>query len=137
MTATALPPGLAETRSASLRTEPDVFRCVTLNTHRGSGPDLGCLLRTTEPDDARRLELLHDTAAYTFWIAEWLQRHRDRYDAVGLQEVFGGMLGFGARPLSRFSQDDYYRVLSGYETALTHPIGVAGFRYANVLLCRE
>jgi endonuclease/exonuclease/phosphatase family metal-dependent hydrolase len=137
MTSTATLPDLAGRRPAPSRAESDVFRCLTLNTHRGGGPDLACLLRTAEPNEARRLELLHDTAAYTFWIAEWLQRRRHRYDAVGLQEVFGGMLGFGARPLSRFSQDDYYRVLSGYETALTHPIGLAGFRYANVLLCRE
>ncbi len=114
----------------------DVFRCVTLNTHRGAGPDIDCLRRTCEPQETRRLELLHDAAAYTCWIAEWLQRNRDRYDAVGLQEVFGGVLGLGARPLSRFTQDDYYRVLSGYETALSHAVGFAGFRYANVLLCR-
>src|SRR6185295_18839017 len=73
---------------------------------------------------------------YTYWIAEWLQKNHARYDAVGLQEVFGGVLGLGARPLSRFTQDDYYRVLSGYETALSHSVGFAGFRYANVLLCR-
>src|SRR6185295_18858718 len=86
----------------------DVFRCVTLNTHRGGGPDIDCLRRTSEPSDVRRLELLHDAAAYTYWNAEWLQRNRHRYDAVGLQEVFGGVLGLGARPLSRFTQDDYY-----------------------------
>jgi endonuclease/exonuclease/phosphatase family metal-dependent hydrolase len=112
----------------------DVFRCVTLNTHRGDGPDIDCLRRTSEPDEARRLEVLHDTAAYTYWIAEWLQKNHDRYDAVALQEVFDGVLGLGA--LARFSQDDYYRVLSGYETALSHAVGFAGFRYANVLLCR-
>jgi endonuclease/exonuclease/phosphatase family metal-dependent hydrolase len=113
----------------------DVFRCVTLNTHRGQGPNIDCLRRTAEPDEARRLELLHDAAAYTYWIAEWLQKHRDLYDAVALQEVFGGVLGLGA--LSRFSQDDYYRELSGFETALSHAVGFAGFRYSNVLLCRS
>jgi endonuclease/exonuclease/phosphatase family metal-dependent hydrolase len=136
MAPTASLPNLLAPPLARMDTDTALFRCVTLNTHRGSGPDLACLLSKVEPAEARRLELLHDTSAYTFWIAEWLQQRRHRYDAVGLQEVFGGILGFGARPLSRFSQDDYYRVLSGYETALTHPIGVAGFRYANVLLCR-
>jgi endonuclease/exonuclease/phosphatase family metal-dependent hydrolase len=126
---------LAQTRE--IDSGGSLFRAVTLNTHRGTGPDLECLRRTSEPDEARRLELLHDTRAYTYWIAEWLQRHRDRYDAVGLQEVFGGLLGLRRAPLSRFSQDDYYRVLSGYGTALSHAVGFAGFRYANVLLCRE
>jgi len=135
MTTTAYP---VETEAPPPRIDvaTDVFRCVTLNTHRGSGPDMDCLRRTSEPDEARRLEVLHDAAAYTYWIADWLQRNRRRYDAVGLQEVFGGVLGLGARPLSRFSQDDCYRVLSGYETALSHAVGFAGFRYANVLLCR-
>jgi endonuclease/exonuclease/phosphatase family metal-dependent hydrolase len=112
----------------------DLFRCLTLNTHRGSGPKLDYLLRTAEPSQARRLELLHDAAAYTCWIAEWLQRRRDLYDAVGLQEVFGGVLGLGA--LTRFTQDDSYRFLSGYETVLSHAVGFAGFRYANMLLAR-
>src|SRR5204863_4580838 len=109
----------------------DVFRCVTVNTHRGRGPDVACLRRTAEPAQAARLDLLHDTAAYTYWIAEWLQRRRDLYDAVALQEVWGGVLGLSSRPFSRFQQDDYYRVLSGFETALSHAVGFAGFRYAN------
>lgn len=133
-TALALP-GTGTPRPRHVGSARDLFRVVTLNTHRGRGPDIGCLRRTVEPDESRRLELLHETAAYTYWIAEWLQRHRDRFDAVGLQEVFGGIFGFGLRP--RSTQDDYYRVLSGYETALSHPIGIVGFRYANVLLCRE
>ena len=133
MTSTAPLPEIApppmRRRAASL----GEFRCVTFNTHRGQGPDLGCLRRTTDAEEARRLELLHDTAAYTLWIAEWLQRERDLYDAVGLQEVFGGL--FGLR--SRSSQDDYYRVLSGYETVISHAVGFAAFRYANLLLCRD
>ncbi len=135
-TALALP-GTGAPHSRRIETARDLFRVVTFNTHRGQGPDIGCLRRTVEPDDSRRLELLHETAAYTYWIAEWLQRHHDRFDAVGLQEVFGGLFGFGLLPLARSAQDDYYRVLSGYETALSHPIGIALFRYANVLLCRE
>jgi len=135
MTTTAFPVE-ADVFAPRLDVTTDVFRCVTLNTHRGSGPDIDCLRRTSDENERNRLELLHDTAAYTYWIAEWLQKNRDRYDAVGLQEVFGGILGLGSRPLSRFTQDDYYRVLSGYETALSHLVGFAGFRYANVLLCR-
>ena len=135
MTSTALLPGAIAPTSRA--TETGVFRCVTLNTHRGSGPDLACLRRTSEPEETRRLEILHDTKAYTYWIAEWLQSRRDAYDAVGLQEVWGGVLGLGTRPFSRFAQDDYYRVLSGYGAALSHRVGFAGFRYANVLLLRE
>lgn len=135
MTTTATLPRTTATQAPELALDKCVFRCVTLNTHRGRGPDIACLRRTSEPDEARRLELLHDTAAYTYWIAEWLQRHRDRYDAVGLQEVFGGILGLGRT--AGTTQDDYYRVLSGYGTALSHCVGFAGFRYANLLLCRE
>src|SRR6185436_19223930 len=140
MTTTATPPmtpidAVTGTVSAPRRAVgTDVFRCVTVNTHRGRGPDVACLRRTAEPAQAARLDLLHDTAAYTYWIAEWLQRRRDLYDAVALQEVWGGVLGLGTRPFSRFQQDDYYRVLSGFETALSHAVGFAGFRYANVLL---
>jgi endonuclease/exonuclease/phosphatase family metal-dependent hydrolase len=137
MTTAVAFPGTGAPHTRRVETARDLFRVVTLNTHRGQGPDIGCLRRTVEPDESRRLELLHETAAYTYWIAEWLQRHKDRFDAVGLQEVFGGLFGFGLRPLARSAQDDYYRVLSGYETALSHPIGIALFRYANVLLCRE
>jgi endonuclease/exonuclease/phosphatase family metal-dependent hydrolase len=136
MTATATLPEIHRPPSTARAADTDLFRCVTLNTHRGSGPDLECLVRTCDPDEAKRLAYLHDTAAYTYWIAEWLQQHRDRYDAVALQEVFGGLFGFGLGR-QRFPQDDYYRVLSGYQTALSHPIGLAAFRYANVLLCRE
>src|SRR5215510_1344047 len=127
MTSTAPLPGIAPPPVRRRAAPSGEFRCVTFNTHRGQGPDLGCLRRTTDPEEARRLELLHDTAAYTLWIAEWLQRERDLYDAVGLQEVFGGL--FGLR--SRSSQDDYYRVLSGYETVISHAVGFAAFRYSN------
>ena len=134
MNDTATLPRPADPAESRRETAADLFRCVTLNTHRGSGPDIECLTRTSEPEESRRLAPLHDTDAYTYWIAEWLQRNKDRYDAVGLQEVFGGVFGFVR---SKFTQDDYYRVLSGYQTTLSHPIGLAGFRYANVLLCRE
>jgi endonuclease/exonuclease/phosphatase family metal-dependent hydrolase len=137
MTTTAELPTADSDSVERLATTTDVFRCLTLNTHRGRGPDLACLLRTAEASDARRLELLHDTRAYTYWIAEWLQQRADLYDAVGLQEVWGGVLGLGTRPFSRFAQDDYYRELSGYATAVAHRVGFAGFRYANVLLLRR
>jgi endonuclease/exonuclease/phosphatase family metal-dependent hydrolase len=137
MTAIAPYPQIAAPGTPRHAVSVGEFRCVTLNTHRGRGPDLACVRRTADPEEARRLELLHETAAYTLRIAEWLQRERDRYDAVGLQEVFGGLFGLRARPLSRFSQDDYYRVLSGYETVVSHAVGFAGFRYSNVLLCRD
>jgi endonuclease/exonuclease/phosphatase family metal-dependent hydrolase len=140
MTSTAFVPTLDEPTFVPpphVDVATDVFRCVTINTHRGRGPDVSYLRRTSEPSEAARLDLLHDTAAYTYWIAEWLQRRRDRYDAVALQEVWGGVLGLGTRPFSKFPQDDYYRTLSGFETALSHSVGFAGFRYANVLLTRR
>jgi endonuclease/exonuclease/phosphatase family metal-dependent hydrolase len=136
MSTTAQQPGTTYLPPVHVGTAADVFRCVTLNTRMGRGPDIDCLRRTNTAEEARRFELLHDTRAYTYRIAEWLRRHSDRHDAVGLQEVWGGVLGLGTRPFSRFVQDDYYRVLSGYRTALAHRVGFAAYRYANVLLLK-
>lgn len=133
----AAAPSLTPTRGARARATADLFRVLSLNTHRGRGPDIRVLRRNAEPGDARRLDLLHDTRAYTYLIAEWLGRRRGRYDAVGLQEVWDGALGLGGWPFSRFAQADYYRELSGFRTALAHRVGFAGFRYSNLLLLRR
>ena len=66
---------------------------LTANTHLGQGPKLPYLLRGAEECDRARIELLHDTRAYAYHIAEWLRRNSDLYHAVGLQEVFHHALG--------------------------------------------
>jgi endonuclease/exonuclease/phosphatase family metal-dependent hydrolase len=110
------------------------LKVITINTHLGQGPKLPYLLRDADEPDATRIELLHDTRAYAYHIAEWLRRNRDLYHAVGLQEVFCHALGLnGAR---RFRQRDYYGRLAGYGSALAHRVGFAAFRYENVLLSR-
>jgi endonuclease/exonuclease/phosphatase family metal-dependent hydrolase len=117
-----------------LETERALVRLVCINTHRGKGPKLPYLLRHADAKRAERLELLHATRAYTFHIASWLERHREAYHAVALQEVLRGVLGLG--DLGRFRQHDYYRALGGYPSAITHRVGFAGFRYENMLLSR-
>lgn len=119
----------------ALDVEVETVRCLTLNTHRGRGPDLRCVVRGRAPEAARRAEMLHATRAYVFHIAEWLRRNRSRWDVVALQEVFHGVLGFdGAGLRRRHRQRDYYRELAGYANADAHRVGFAGFRYENVLL---
>lgn len=119
-----------------LGVETDVVRCLTLNTHRGRGPDVRYVLRGASHEAAERALLLDETRAYAWHLADWIRR-RDRYEVVGLQEVFHGILGFGARPFAgRFRQRDYYRALSEYPHSLAHRVGFAGFRYENVLLSR-
>src|SRR5215813_9339609 len=78
------------------------LRCISINTHRGHGPKLPYLLSQVSMEEAERIELLHDTKAYTYYIAEWLNQKKDRFDVVGLQEVFNGILGFGDRLLGKF-----------------------------------
>src|SRR5262249_28090760 len=80
------------------------LRCVSINTHRGQGPKVPYLLSQVSMEEAERIELLHDTKAYTYYIAEWLNQKKDRFDVVGLQEVFNGILGFGDRLLGKFRQ---------------------------------
>jgi len=111
------------------------LRVLTANTHLGQGPKLPYLLRGAAATDRARIELLHDTRAYAFHIAEWLRRNQDLYHAVGLQEVFHHALGLntGAR---RFRQRDYYSRLAGYGSSIPHRVGFAAFRYENLLLAR-
>ncbi|HWO01268.1 MAG TPA: endonuclease/exonuclease/phosphatase family protein [Blastocatellia bacterium] len=85
-------------------------------------------------EEAERIELLNDTRAYTYFIAEWINRNNHRFDVVGLQEVFNGVLGFGDRILGKFRQRDHYRVISGFRSAIPHGVGFAGYRYENLLL---
>ncbi len=129
-THTLMPPRAVPRRSLSTR-----IRVLTANTHLGQGPKLPYLLRGAPEGDAARIELLHDTRAYAYHIAEWLRRSRDLYHAVGLQEVFHHALGLnaGAR---RFRQRDYYSRLAGYGCSIPHRVGFAAFRYENLLLSR-
>ena len=110
------------------------IRCVTINTHRGRGPKLPYLLAQASVDEAERIELLHDTRAYTYYIAEWLHQHREQYDVVGLQEVFNGILGIGDLVYRKYRQRDHYRVIAGYRSVIAHGVGFAGFRYENLML---
>lgn len=122
---------------ASLDVEVDTIRCVSINTHRGRGPDLGCVVRSAPPDVARRAELLHATRAYAFHLADWLRARRGRYEVVALQEVLHGIFGFdGTSFLPRHRQRDYYGELTGYPTVVAHRVGFTGFRYENLLLSR-
>lgn len=84
--------------------------------------------------EGERYQLLHESRAYTYYIAEWLRRNRDEYDVVGLQEVFNGVLGFGDRLRRKFRQRDHYRVFSNFRSSIAHGVGHAGFRYENLLL---
>lgn len=114
--------------------ERQTIRCITINTHRGRGPKLPYLLAQASLDEAERIELLHDTRAYTYYIAEWLNQHREKYDVVGLQEVFNGVLGLGDRLFRKYRQRDHYRLIAGYRSVIAHGVGFAAFRYENLLL---
>ncbi|HOJ03633.1 MAG TPA: endonuclease/exonuclease/phosphatase family protein [Bacteroidota bacterium] len=124
---------LRERLSAQLTAEYRL-RCLSINTHRGQGPKLSLLRDTRSPEEAQRIALMHDTRAYAYFIAEWLNTHRQRYDVVALQEVFSGILGVGERIVQKYRQRDHYRVLSGFASYLEHGVGFAGFRYQNLLL---
>jgi endonuclease/exonuclease/phosphatase family metal-dependent hydrolase len=121
-------------RPAAYSVAEPTLKCVSINTHRGQGPKLPYLLSQVSMEEAERIELLHDTRAYTYYIAEWLNQNEHRFDVVGLQEVFNGVLGFGDRILGKFRQRDHYRVISGFRAAIPHGVGFAGFRYENLLL---
>lgn len=110
------------------------LRCLSINTHRGRGPKLPYLLSNATPEDRERFELLHETRSYTYFIAEWLNRHREDYDVVALQEVFNGVLGVGDRILGKYRQRDQYRIVSGFRSFVEHGVGFAAFRYQNLLL---
>lgn len=110
------------------------LRCLTINTHRGRGPKLPYLLAQSPLDEAERIELLHETRAYTYYIADWLQQHRNDYDVVGLQEVFNGVMGLGDRLFKKFRQRDHYRLIGGFRSTISHGVGFAGFRYENLML---
>jgi len=114
-------------------TEP-TLKCISINTHRGQGPKLPYLLSQVSMQEAERIELLHQTRVYTYYIAEWLNQHRLNFDVVGLQEVFNGVLGFGDRITGKFRQRDHYRVIGGFQASIPHGVGFAGFRYENLLL---
>src|SRR5215470_6399736 len=126
-------PALDRQPGAHSLTEP-TLKCVSINTHRGQGPKLPYLLSQVSMEEADRIELLHQARVYTYYIAEWLNQHRSRFDVVGLQEVFNGVLGLGDRITGKFRQRDHYRVISGFRSALPHGVGFAGFRYENLLL---
>ncbi len=111
-----------------------MLRCLTINTHRGRGPKLPYLLAQSPMDEAERIELLHETRAYTYYIAEWLHQHRDQYDVVGLQEVFNGVMGFGDKLFKKFRQRDHFRLIGGFRSTISHGVGFAGFRYENLMM---
>ncbi|MBN1447487.1 MAG: endonuclease/exonuclease/phosphatase family protein [Bacteroidetes bacterium] len=110
------------------------LRCLTINTHRGQGPKLPFLLAKATREEAQRIELMHETRAYAYFIAEWLNRHKQHYDVVALQEVFNGVLGVSEKIIGKYRQRDHYRVLSGFDSILEHGVGFAGFRYQNLML---
>lgn len=129
--------GRTDTWKAAQDVETGTVRCVTINTHRGRGPDLPYVLRGAQPEAARRSELLHATRAYAFHLAEWIRAHAPNYEVVALQEVLHGILGFDGREFRpRHRQRDYYRELTGFPTSIAHRVGFAGFRYENLLLSR-
>src|SRR5258706_3490273 len=125
---------ILESRVRATRTARGVLSVATINTHRGRGPKIDYLLRDASKADAERIELLHEARAYAYYVADWLNRNRGFFDVVALQEVFNGLLGFGERWFARFPQHDYYRVFSGFGTALAQGVGFAGFRYENLML---
>jgi endonuclease/exonuclease/phosphatase family metal-dependent hydrolase len=132
-------PALRERRrlGGAPRTDQDVVRVITVNTHRGQGPKLRYLLETALPTEKRRILLLHDTRAYTYHIADWLHRHADRYHVVALQEVFYGLFGAVQQVVTgRSRQIEYYRTLGGFPHTITHRVGFSAFQYQNVLLSR-
>lgn len=110
------------------------LRCLTINTHRGQGPKLPFALAGAREEETERIELMHETRAYAYFIAEWLNRHRQQYDVVALQEVFNGVLGVSEKVIGKYRQRDHYRVLSGFDSVLEHGVGFAGFRYQNLML---
>lgn len=133
----ATAPARTPTETTAQRTARRTVQVISINTHRGLGPKLPYLLRDADPERSERIQLLHDTRAYAYHIAAWIQRHRDRYDVVGLQEVFQGVFGLGSRMLRhRSRQRDYYRSFGGYPEALSHRVGFAAFRYENLILSR-
>jgi endonuclease/exonuclease/phosphatase family metal-dependent hydrolase len=121
-------------QSGALSLAEPTLKCVSINTHRGQGPKLPYLLSQVSMEEAERIQLLHHTRVYTYYIAEWLNQHRLSFDVVGLQEVFNGVLGLGDRITGKFRQRDHYRVISGFQSAIPHGVGFAGFRYENLLL---
>ncbi|ACF15026.1 Endonuclease/exonuclease/phosphatase [Chloroherpeton thalassium ATCC 35110] len=114
--------------------ERKTIRCLTINTHRGRGPKLPYLLAQSPMDEAERIALLHEMRVYTFYIADWLHKHRHEYDVVGLQEVFNGILGLGDKLFRKFRQRDHYRLIGGFRSTISHGVGFAGFRYENLML---
>ena len=103
-------------------TRADQVRVLTLNTHRGQGPTLRCLLENGTVADRERDRMLHQTRAYTFHIADWLRRNADRYDVVGLQEVFQALLGGLDRLWTRrAAQHRVYKTISGFRASYVHP----------------
>lgn len=125
---------ILESRMRATRTANGTLSVASINTHRGRGPKVDYLLRDASAAEAERIELLHGARAYAYYVADWLNRHRGAFDVAALQEVFNGFLGSWGRRFSRFPQHDYYRVFSGFESALAHGVGFAGFRYENLLL---
>jgi endonuclease/exonuclease/phosphatase family metal-dependent hydrolase len=125
---------ILESKLRSSRTARGTLSIASINTHRGRGPKVEYLLRGAEGPEAERIALLHDHRAYSYYIADWLNRNRGFFDVVGLQEVFNGILGLGQRLFGRFPQHAYYRVFSGFRSAEAHGVGFAGFRYENLLL---
>jgi endonuclease/exonuclease/phosphatase family metal-dependent hydrolase len=130
---TLVAPRAAGSRAA--RAPSDLLRVLTLNTHRGRGPGRRHRPRRGHPDE--RLRIVHEFRAYTFHIAQWLQRHADLHDVVGLQEVWLGLLG-GIERLwrRRTPQAECYRAVGEFRHAFVHRIGHPAFRYDNVLLSR-
>jgi|SRR5688572_1345465 len=125
---------ILESKLRTSRIARGTLSVASINTHRGRGPKVEYLLRGAAGAEAERIALLHDHRAYSYYIADWLNRNRGFFDVVGLQEVFNGILGFGERLFGKFPQHAYYRVFSGYRAAEAHGVGFAGFRYENLLL---
>jgi endonuclease/exonuclease/phosphatase family metal-dependent hydrolase len=110
------------------------LRCLTINTHRGQGPKVPYLLSRATGEEAERIELMHETRSYAYFIADWLNRNKENFDVTALQEVFSGVMGVGERLLGKYRQRDHYRVISGFTSLIEQGVGFAGFRYQNLML---
>lgn len=130
----AVPRSVARTETASAT---DTLRVLTINVHRGQGPELPLLLEYGARDARERHRLTHRAKAYTHLIADWLRRQTMRHDVVGLQEVFHGLLGPLKRVIHRQpTQDLRYQAVGAFVRAHAHAIGHPAFRYQNLLLSR-
>src|SRR5262249_60344516 len=88
--------GVALSPARFARSE-STLRGISINTHRRHGPKVPYLLSQVSMEEAERIELLHATKAYTYFIAEWLNQHTEQFHDVSRQEGAKGVMGTGDR----------------------------------------